>query len=119
MTGRFINARSCSFISLCFLLIVLSSVGAATVAPQPADAKLRMVRFEGDPVEKGVKNYMAVSRADAAKQAATNAFFILQFKGPVRQEWLDRLKKAGVEFHDHIPEYAYLVKIAASSYNFV
>jgi hypothetical protein len=115
MTGRFINARSCSFISLCFLLIVLSSVGAATVAPQPADAKLRMVRFEGDPVAKGLKNFLAASPSDSAKQAATNAFFILQFKGPVRQEWLDRLKKAGVEFHDHIPEYAYLVKIAASA----
>lgn len=49
--------------------------------------------------------------ADDAKHIAKNAYFLLQFVGPTRQEWKDKLERAGARFHDYIPDYTFIVKL--------
>lgn len=41
-------------------------------------------------------------------------YYILQFDGPVREEWKEVCRQAGVEFLDYIPDFAFIVRIDAS-----
>jgi len=45
------------------------------------------------------------------EQVKKNPYFLIQFTGPVRQEWKDTLSRAGVKFYDYIPDYAFIVKL--------
>lgn len=38
-------------------------------------------------------------------------FYVLQFVGPVEEEWLETLEKLGITFGDYVPENAYVVKM--------
>jgi subtilisin family serine protease len=38
-------------------------------------------------------------------------FYVLQFAGPVEEEWVEALEKLGITFGDYVPENAYVVKM--------
>ena len=40
-----------------------------------------------------------------------HAYYIVQFNGPVHQEWRDNLEKAGAEIMFYLPDYAYAVRM--------
>lgn len=46
--------------------------------------------------------------------AATSQFWIIQFFGPVKSEWLDRLKKLGVDPVMYLPSNAYVIWAGSS-----
>ncbi|NJB68001.1 hypothetical protein GGQ74_001674 [Desulfobaculum xiamenense] len=58
--------------------------------------------------------------ADMAEQPATrralramaqdDTYHIIQFDGPVRQQWKDTLTAMGVLFFDYVPEYGFIIK---------
>jgi len=48
-----------------------------------------------------------------------NNIYIMQFIGPVKQEWKDELSEIGVKFYSYIPENAFLAKIPASKFDAV
>ena len=41
-------------------------------------------------------------------------YYIIQFDGPVRDEWKEACRQAGVEFLDYIPDFAFIVRMDAS-----
>jgi len=41
-------------------------------------------------------------------------YYILQFDGPVREEWKEACQAVGVEFLDYIPDFAFIVRMDAS-----
>jgi subtilisin family serine protease len=51
-------------------------------------------------------------RLGLASFASDDGFYVLQFVGPAKDEWKEKLKKLGVIFCDYVPNNAYTVKIA-------
>ncbi|MFH1037702.1 MAG: S8 family serine peptidase [PVC group bacterium] len=51
-----------------------------------------------------------------ARRGAPSApgYYILQFDGPVREEWKDSCRNLGVEFLDYIPDFAFIVRMTAT-----
>ena len=53
----------------------------------------------------------------ALKQKASGAvgpgYYILQFDGPVREEWKEACRQVGIEFLDYIPDFAFIVRMDA------
>ncbi len=41
-------------------------------------------------------------------------YYIIQFNGPVQEEWKETLKGLGAVFHDYVPQYAFIVKLGTS-----
>jgi hypothetical protein len=48
-----------------------------------------------------------------------NGYYIIQFKGPVLQQWKDEVMKAGVSFFDYIPQFAFLIRMNSQSFKTV
>lgn len=44
--------------------------------------------------------------------ASEHTYFILQFIGPIKEEWKITLEKMNVVFYEYIPEYSYKIKIS-------
>ena len=44
-------------------------------------------------------------------KAISSPYFVLQFTGPIQEEWKTALKNGGVIFYDYIPSFAFIVKI--------
>ena len=42
-------------------------------------------------------------------------YYILQFKGPVLQQWKNEVMQAGVSFFDYIPRFAFLIRMSSQS----
>ncbi|HJQ24467.1 MAG TPA: S8 family serine peptidase [Blastocatellia bacterium] len=46
----------------------------------------------------------------AQRRAATAELRLVQFAGPIKRRWLDRLNEAGAEIVGYAPDYAYLIR---------
>jgi len=55
------------------------------------------------------------SLAYTPEEAAASGDYIIQFTGPVRQEWKDAIAKLGGQIGGYLPDYAYLVHFDAAS----
>lgn len=44
-------------------------------------------------------------------------YYIIQLKGPIKEEWKNKLKELGLKIIDYIPDYAYIVKMKGSFKN--
>jgi Subtilase family len=51
----------------------------------------------------------------ARQRAASNELRLVQFAGPIKREWLDRLEAAGAEIAGYVPNYAYLIRVTPSA----
>ena len=102
------------FAVLFALLAILSYVPSASASENPfkADEKFKLRLLKGT-VDTRVDSVLMKSASAAApnNQNEQNNFYILQFDGPVLQEWKQGLRNAGVEFFSYIPENAFIVKI--------
>ncbi|MFN8483832.1 MAG: S8 family serine peptidase [Anaerolineae bacterium] len=99
-------------IALLFALTLLS--GSAAQASQPAQGKsaapikLRAVQFtpaygEAPKIPPG----LAVSEYAQGQRG----YYIVQFAGPVEQEWKDEVAAAGADILDYIPDFAFKVRM--------
>ncbi len=51
----------------------------------------------------------------AGKQSAGSHFYIVQFSGPVQEDWKQRITDYGAKFFGYLPEDAFIVKMDAST----
>jgi PGF-pre-PGF domain-containing protein len=102
-----------------FLTVVLLSFGLFEIAkvigtnPQVIEnettnidfsLKLKAGVFEPEPLE-------------AFEVIPYSEFYIIQFEGPIREEWKTQLKTLGVELFDYLPNYAFIVRMDENAKN--
>ena len=92
-------------------------------AAQSEAAYLRLANSTFDPLA-GVPD-LPESLAYTPEEAAAGGDYIIQFAGPVRQEWKEAILQIGGQLGSYLPEYAFLVhfdadaKAAAEAFSFV
>src|SRR5262245_1605367 len=53
---------------------------------------------------------LARGTTGALQRGSSNELRIVQFGGPIRQSWLQRLRATGIQILGYVPNYAYLVR---------
>lgn len=94
-----------------FLVAISIAVRGSGVAPP----LVKLAGFEFDPLkgEPGIPPGLDVApREDAAPPAVSE--WVVQFRGPVMEQWKDAVTQVGLKLYDYIPEYAFLAKGTAS-----
>ncbi len=71
----------------------------------PVEIKLKSAVF--DPVENG----STMASLNTISSSSGTGYYIVQFPGPIENEWLETLQSSGIEIIEYIPDYAYLVGI--------
>ena len=74
-------------------------------APDPAPV-LRLRSGAFDPLAQIPKTDKGLLRRDGQPG---NGLYILQFPGPIQDQWLEKVRERGLEIVAYIPDYAYLV----------
>ncbi|HEX4954107.1 MAG TPA: S8 family serine peptidase [Thermoanaerobaculia bacterium] len=97
--------RSLGSLVLALAWLGLAFAAAPTLAAEPDAFQIRFHSFRFDPLRDGLPQLEAGATADA--QAA--GFRLVQFVGPVRQEWLDGLSGQGARVLQYYPHHTYLV----------
>ena len=85
-------------------------------APKVAEPTL-MIQLGGtqfDPLYK-LPSPKAGIRTITAYEPEQTGYFIVQFDGPVMPQWKDALKQVGVEIFDYLPDFSFVVRMAAAS----
>ncbi len=94
-------------------LIPLFSVTAtARIQSSPAPIRLRIATFtpaNGDTPAIPRDLSQIVTDDDAP------GYYLVQLIGPIEQEWQDRLRRLGVDILDYIPDYAFKVRMNATT----
>ncbi len=70
--------------------------------------RLRTVQFDPQKEKPSLPESFQMAESEIKKKG----FFILQFKGPVRNNWKEKVKSLKVKFFSYIPENAYVVQMA-------
>lgn len=100
-------------------LLLIASLVLPTLATPAHDAStdtspltidLRYASFE--PLRDGPPDVPAVLQANPDKSGVV--YELVQFDGPVLQEWQDYLQAQGVELLEYIPHYAYVARFPAA-----
>jgi hypothetical protein len=50
---------------------------------------------------------------ETLRAGSSNSLYIVQFIGPIKTSWLDEVKALGIDIHNYMPNYAYLVRADA------
>src|SRR4029453_7650275 len=94
-----------------------SAAAAAGLDVAPLDERIRIGNYRVDPLEGRPRRAAALEGVPGvpATLAATEAgiaprYYLLQFDGPVRPEWIEHARGAGAEVLQDIPENASLVR---------
>lgn len=105
MKKRGMYSISALLIVICISGLFLTALGES---PPPKDLiHLRTVTIDTSqeaPDISGGLRLMGLSRED-------QAYYIVQFVGPLREEWKTRVKSRGGRFFDYLPNNAFIVKI--------
>ena len=97
-------------LSLSLLLVIPVSL---PVFAQPVSSPLiKLANYQFDPLVSVPALPQALKQKTSG--AAGPGYYILQFDGPVREEWKEACRQAGVEFLDYIPDFAFIVRMDAS-----
>ncbi|HXV99245.1 MAG TPA: hypothetical protein VEC93_12560, partial [Anaerolineae bacterium] len=68
--------------------------------------QVRLMNFTFDPARSGEPALPAQMRADAT---TSTGFWLVQFTGPIKDEWLARLAASGMRLLQYYPHHSYLV----------
>lgn len=93
-----------------FLLAILSITSSPGLGATAPLIKLAGCRF--DPL----LSPLSPTASGVMKTAgpAGSGYYLLQFSGPVREEWKDACRARGVEFFDYIPDFAFIVRMESA-----
>lgn len=82
---------------------------------KPSQRLIHLARGSFDPLEESsfLQN-LTLKGLIRDKENVDSDYYILQFAGPVIDEWKNDLKERGVVLYGYIPEYAFTVKIETS-----
>ncbi|MFN2111036.1 MAG: S8 family serine peptidase, partial [Anaerolineae bacterium] len=107
-----------SLLTLVLLLACLRfavSAGAARPAedrdPQWTYTPIRLAAYTFDPLDVAAQPPVApeLRLSDAARDA--EGYYLLQFQGPIQQEWVDTVVRSGVALYDYVPEFTFIAKL--------
>lgn len=87
-----------------FLVLAFSSP-----AHPDSGTLIKLAGYQFDPLVSIPLIPQALKREISGESAP--GYYILQFDGPVREEWKEACRRAGVEFLDYIPEFAFIVRM--------
>ncbi len=103
MKKRSIYSTSAFLMCICAFCLFLMALGKS---PSPEDSiHLRAVTIDTSqeaPDLSGGLRLMGLSRED-------QAYYIVQFTGPINEEWKTKVKNAGGKFFDYLPNNAFIV----------
>lgn len=68
-----------------------------------------------DPLSEKSPNIISQELIISKYEENERGYFILQFKGPVLQQWKDEVMKAGASFFDYIPQFAFLIRMSSQN----
>ncbi|MCA9926841.1 MAG: S8 family serine peptidase, partial [Anaerolineales bacterium] len=97
-------------ILLLVLFVTVSSGGAASMAAQSQAAPIRLKAATFTPTA-GETPAISTGLSIAGYAQAQRGYYIVQFAGPVRQNWKDGVEAAGVELLEYIPDFAFKVRM--------
>jgi len=98
------HPRCCSAVFILFFLSICFSV-----SPASSSLRIKLANYQFDPLT----SLPALDENQKIKSFAegTDGYYIIQFKGPVREEWKENCRKHGVEFLDYLPDFAFIVRM--------
>jgi subtilisin family serine protease len=74
------------------------------IASAQESVSIRLASRSFDPLD--------ASLALSSRQGYSGKYHLLQFSGPVREEWKEECRGRGIEFLDYIPDFAFIVRAA-------
>ena len=92
-------------------LLILSGTGAADLAAQQNDAA--PIRLQADTFipAAGEQPDIPPGLTISGYARGTNGYYIVQFNGPVQEDWKAQLAGVGGELLDYIPDFAYKTRM--------
>ena len=100
---------SCLRIVLGAAILTLPIVNSASAG---GPAQMHSIKMKTAEVDTSGPNLSIFS---AGKQSAGSHFYIVQFSGPVQEDWKRRITDYGAKFFGYLPEDAFIVKMDAST----
>ena len=95
------------------IILLVTVPGISALALQTDDApQIRLQYASFDPLD-GEPILPASAQLEAA--AGEPAMSLVQFRGPVQQEWKDAVEAAGARLYDYIPDYAFISRMDAAT----
>lgn len=95
------------------LLLALTLATPGLLATPPDDAALiRLQAFSFDPLAGEPELGASLS---AAASAAGDATYLVQFRGPVQDEWKAAAARAGARLYGYVPDYALIARMDAAT----
>ena len=85
--------------TILLLTILVAIAGSSAAAP---------IRLRAETIQPNPKT----SGAQIAAAYPARGYYILQFKGPVKEAWRSALQQLGVKLADYIPDYAFIAQMA-------
>ena len=100
--------RPISKILLSFFVVLAFS----SPAHPDSGTSIKLAGYQFDPLI----SVPALPQALKQKTAGPSVpgYYILQFDGPVREEWKELCRQTGIEFLDYIPDFAFIVRMDTS-----
>ena len=90
------------------LVLVLSGANSMALAGEQLLIKLGTAHF--DPLQQtptAGKKYQTIQAVEPGR----SGYYLVQFDGPIHDQWKEALKAHGAEIFDYIPDYTFLVKM--------
>lgn len=100
--------------ALCVMALALAASSAS--AAKPRSAPIRLLAGTFNPSQ-GETLSLEPDLIAPDAEASASGYFILQFKGAVREHWKQQLATQGVEFLDYIPDNAFKVRMNVAQAN--
>lgn len=91
---------------VCFLLSMLLLVSAPVLGGSSLQIKLADYQF--DPL---ISSPLPPTPPEKTSDPSGLGYYLLQFTGPVHEEWKELCRSRGVEFLDYIPDFAFIVRM--------
>lgn len=90
-------------------IFILALACSQALATDPSVLKFRIGAFS---TKSGMPSYknLGLDRSAAVKSGEA-AYYLVQFAGPVEENWRDMVKAKGCKVFDYIPNYAHVVKM--------
>lgn len=93
--------------------LIAIGVSASDVAAQRNAARIYLKAGSFAPAA-GERLALASELTISNAEASGAGYYLVQFRGPVRENWKAALTKTGATLHGYIPDYAYKVKATAA-----
>jgi hypothetical protein len=88
----------------------MAAAGGKADQPTPPTIQLKNVTF--DPLEKSAA---ALQNPSAGSTGSGKSVYIVQFTGPVLEQWKDAVMADGANLYGYIPDYAFLARMDANT----